>query len=99
MRLNPEQVAAIRASVHGVFGPGAQVWLFGSRVDDTRRGGDIDLLIRLATAHPTAPLLAKIRLLGLLEQCLGERKIDIVIETDQDTRPIVQVAHATGVRL
>jgi hypothetical protein len=35
----------------------------------------------------------------LLEQQLGERKIDIVVEHPQDLRPIVEVAHTTGIRL
>ncbi len=40
MRLTQEQIAATRISVNEVFGLGAQVWLFGSRVDDRRCGGD-----------------------------------------------------------
>jgi hypothetical protein len=38
-------------------------------------------------------------MLNLLEQQLGERKIDIVVEQPQDLRPIVEVAHTTGIRL
>jgi hypothetical protein len=34
-----------------------------------------------------------------LERALGERKIDVVVEAPMDDRPIVAVAHATGVRL
>ena len=45
MRLNDQQRAAIRATVAETFGTDARVWLFGSRVDDAKRGGDIDLLI------------------------------------------------------
>ena len=73
--------------------------MFGSRVDDANRGGDIDLLVH--PAHPIADqtLARKIRFLGLLERHLGERKIDVVIEASDDLRPIVRVAHATGVRL
>lgn len=99
MRLNQDQIAAIRASALEVFGAEARVWLFGSRVDDNRRGGDIDLLIRPAPACTSSLLARKIRLLGKLERQLGERRIDVIIETDNDPRPIVQVAHETGVRL
>ena len=45
LRLTKHQRATIKALVIEVFGSGALVWLFGSRVDDCRRGGDIDLLI------------------------------------------------------
>jgi predicted nucleotidyltransferase len=75
------------------------VWLFGSRVNDDKKGGDIDLLVRPDQAAP-APLFAnKIRMLTLLERMLGERKIDLVVEQRGDTRPIVTVAHTTGIQL
>lgn len=97
MRLTPEQAEIIRTAAKEIFGPSTQVFLFGSRVDDRKRGGDIDLLIE--PENPDQILLRKLRFLGVLERRLGERKIDVVIETPGDTRPIVQVAHATGVRL
>jgi hypothetical protein len=107
MRLTSQQIATIQHAALEAFGPGTQVLLFGSRVDDNKRGGDIDLLIQpVPAAFPkegketgTAALNQKIRFLSLLERHLGERKIDVVIEQPGDTRPIVKVAHATGVRL
>lgn len=99
MRLTQEQIAAIRISVNEVFGPGTQVWLFGSRVDNRRRGGDIDLLVRPAAAHIKPSLASKVRFLNKLEGRIGERKVDVVIEADNDSRPIVRVAHETGVLL
>lgn len=45
MRLTPKQAALILRVVADQTGPGAHVALFGSRVDDSRRGGDVDLLI------------------------------------------------------
>ena len=45
MRLSPEQIAQIRQSAAEGFGPEARVWLFGSRVDDSKRGGAVDLLV------------------------------------------------------
>ena len=97
MRLPPEQTEAIRQAAHQAFGVGTDVWLFGSRVDDNKRGGDIDLLLR--PQQPDQAMTRKLKLLRLLEQQLGERKIDILIETPDDPRPIVRVAHETGVRL
>ncbi|PKY10191.1 DNA polymerase beta [Acidithiobacillus marinus] len=99
MRLSPEQVAIIRQAAQESFGPEARIWLFGSRVDDSKRGGDIDLLIQVDKLSAENGLMAKIRFLGKLEKTLGERKIDVVIENPGDTRPIVRVAHHTGVRL
>lgn len=99
MQLSENQVEAIRRTVAETFGTDAQVWLFGSRVDDSKCGGDIDLLIRPDPAISDNLLLRKIRLLVQLELALGELKVDIVIEQSNDTRPIVQVAHQTGIRL
>lgn len=45
MRLTLEQTTLILRAIADQTGPGARVALFGSRVDDSRRGGDIDLLI------------------------------------------------------
>jgi uncharacterized protein len=102
MRLTTEQAQAIRDSVTEVFGAAAQVWLFGSRVDDRRRGGDIDLLVRPPADRAADPETAwrdKLRLLGQLERRLGERKIDVVLEAPDDPRPIVRIAHQTGIPL
>ena len=99
MRLTREQIDSIRRAVQDVFGPGAEVLLFGSRVDDSKRGGDIDLLVRPDDGFTDEPLRRKIRLLGQLEQALGERKIDIVIEPPENPRPIECVARETEVKL
>jgi predicted nucleotidyltransferase len=98
MRLTPAQITAIRNTTAEVFGEQANVWLFGSRVDDSKRG-DIDLLIRSNQAYASPALTRKIAFLGKLERLLGERKIDVIIEEPDDPRPIVRVAHETGVRL
>ncbi len=55
MRLSPHELHVVRQTLFGVD-PKARVWLFGSRADDSRRGGDIDLyfeashLVSLKTA-------------------------------------------------
>ena len=98
MRLTQQQQAAIRSASAEVFGQDVRVWLFGSRVDDGKKGGDIDLLISPGPAARDQPFAREIRLLAKLERALGERKIDVVIESQDDTRPIVEIARATGVR-
>ena len=97
MRLTPNQAETIRNAAQEVFGPNTRVMLFGSRVDDRKRGGDIDLLIQPEAADNA--LARKIRFLGILERELGERKIDVVIEYPEDSRAIVRVAHEMGVAL
>jgi predicted nucleotidyltransferase len=52
MRLSDEQTRAIVRCVRQQFGTEAQVMLFGSRLNDSSRGGDVDLLVETA-ARPT----------------------------------------------
>ncbi len=99
MRLTQDQQTAIRSASAEIFGEEAEVWLFGSRVDDSKRGGDIDLLIRPDHFLASPALPRKICFLSKLERLLGERKIDVIIEEPGDSRPIVRIAHETGVRL
>ena len=102
MRLTEKQVEIIRDGVFKHFGEKSAVYLFGSRVDDTKKGGDIDLLIE-ADYSPKEMFKKKIDLLTELHFKLGERKIDIVTfnsSTAFTERPlIVEDALSTGIRL
>ena len=99
MRLTPSQEQITKRTVDRVLGTENRVWLFGSRVDDTLRGGDIDLLIETEAVLPNR---AKIlcRLHGALIYALGERKLDILLK-DARTRdaPVFEIAKRTGVIL
>jgi predicted nucleotidyltransferase len=44
VRLDHTQRQALKIALHSMKG-GDEAFLFGSRVDDTKRGGDIDILI------------------------------------------------------
>ncbi|MBM3883149.1 MAG: nucleotidyltransferase domain-containing protein [Verrucomicrobia bacterium] len=44
MRLSPQYAEFFRTEVAAVR-PGAEVYLFGSRTDDERKGGDVDILV------------------------------------------------------
>ena len=103
MRLGDRERGIIRTVAAEVFGPEAKVMLFGSRVDDARRGGDIDLLILLdgSSENENLEALAKKRVhyLVTLEKALGERKIDLITAFPGDDRAIVGIAMATGVEL
>lgn len=99
MRLSSEQCNAIRDEAHRIFGDDAEVRLFGSRVDDRMRGGDIDLHIE-ATGTPGELLDRELRLRARLARRLGERRIDVVVHgRGQDLRSIDRHARDTGVRL
>ena len=74
MRLSVDQTRVILHCVHQQFGADAQVMLFGSRLDDTARGGDVDLLVE----SQTTPTLRQRALATMaLEQALN-LPVDIV---------------------
>ena len=56
MRLSTSHQQIILDTVRKIAGAEASVVLFGSRTDDARRGGDIDLLIE----SPTPPALLQL---------------------------------------
>ncbi len=95
MRLTPQEIDAIRAAARQVFGDQADVLLFGSRVDDRKRGGDIDLLVRAQSFAPGATD----RFLDVLEATWGEeRRVDVVLLPHHaQPGPLERLALATAV--
>jgi len=101
MRLTPQQQSAIRATATETFGEEANVWLFGSRVDDNKRGGDIDLLIETRQSDVAEIVRAELAFLTKLQMKLGEQKIDVLVNypTRHYTPPIFTIAKQTGIQL
>lgn len=101
MRLTDQQRAIIRSTVNEIFGAGAEVWLFGSRVDDSKRGGDIDLLIETPQVDAAVVTRAEIAFQTRLQRVLGDQKIDVLLAypSRKNYPPIYQVAKRTGVLL
>jgi len=95
MRLSPAQIEMIRKVAHQNFGSDASIWLFGSRVDDFRRGGDVDLYVE-ATRHDT--LLSALRCKIALEDSL-DLAVDLVVKEPGQEKPIYNLAKARGVQL
>ncbi len=77
MRLNEKQIQAIKTSVARHFPEDSRVFLFGSRVDDTPKGGDIDLLVESSLAG-IALQEARLKTMGSIQRSIGEQKIDII---------------------
>ena len=93
MRLTAEEQKQIKQQVSNVFGKGSKVFLFGSRVDDAKKGGDIDLFIE--AEHLINEAEQKITLITQLQLALGDQKIDIVLAKDAN-RLIEQEARNKG---
>ena len=99
MRLNPEQASVIRQTVVEIFGPEVQVLLFGSRVDDSKKGGDVDLLVESAQAIGEPAWLAA-QLAARLERNMEGRKVDVLLLAPNLRRlPIHDIAQKEGIPL
>lgn len=77
------------------------MWLFGSRVDDSKWGRDIDLLIEIDQVDVDAIVRAEIALLTKLQLKLGEQKIDVLLDypSRKIRPPIFAIAKQTGILL
>ena len=84
MRLASHEIKSIKETILQMDAD-AQIRLFGSRLDDNKRGGDIDLLI----VSSSLGFQDKLKIRYLLKEKLGERKIDIII-TEKPTTAFVK---------
>lgn len=101
MRLTQQEIQIIKSTVNEVMGEQAKVWLFGSRVDDNKRGGDIDLLVQADLFDPMDRVRKKSRLWAKLQYRLGDQRIDIILTAakPEEQQPIEQIAKQTGLLL
>lgn len=95
MRLTKEEIKLIKQAFFEIFGDG-KIYLLGSRVDDTKRGGDIDLYVNPKNRDELRK--KKIKFLVKLDEYIGEQKIDVVVAKDEN-RLIEKEALKTGVEL
>ena len=95
MRLNQDYINTIKKYFDKYFISG-KVYLFGSRVDDRKKGGDIDLYFVLSNFDNLFE--KKLKFLSRVKRELGEQKIDIVFNTDK-SRLIEQEAKRWGIEL
>jgi predicted nucleotidyltransferase len=101
MRLTDFQRQTICESAKNNFVKDTQVWLFGSRVNDQAKGGDIDLYIEPQTQKSSDLISAKLQFLRELHKKIGYQKIDVVLRRVDSTvdLPVYRIAKQTGVLL
>ena len=96
MRLSTPQIEAIVSTARAVAGADAQVRLFGSRLRDDVRGGDIDLLVE-CPQPVDRPVWLAAQLTAKLQRALGERRIDVlVVGPGMALEPVHLAARAEG---
>jgi predicted nucleotidyltransferase len=81
MRISEEEITLIKKLARQIFGNGTKVFLFGSRVDDRKKGGDIDLFIT-GEQKSNYTVAHKIDFLVELKSLIGDQKIDVILDTE-----------------
>ena len=79
---------------HARYPAGVQLYIH-SRLNDEKRGGDIDLLVR--STGEKKGVLARIRMTARLKLHLGDQKIDVI--GDHEDSLVVQEALKNGIQL
>ncbi len=94
VRLSEEEIEIIKNTIKK-YDPDAEVIIFGSRADLSKRGGDIDILV--VSKKIDNRTRRKIRVDLLLE--LGDRKIDLIITDNPEKTEFTKVAYKYGVKI
>lgn len=94
MRLSNEEVAALKERLYTISSE-AKLYLFGSRTDDSKKGGDIDLLIVSNKLTKKDLRLIKI---DFFEK-FGEQKLDIILDNGEFKSPFNKLIFQKAVLL
>ena len=101
MRLSELEIDAIKAAINKYFEQEARVYLFGSRVDEDKSGGDIDLYVETELTGQEL-IKAKLQAMSEIQLRIGDRKIDIVTASSQQSTHVplvIQEARKFGIAL
>ena len=102
MRLTAQEHTAIAQAASAAWQPGTRVSLFGSRVDDDARGGDIDLLVEAGEPLQADDLVRRRgAFVTSLYRLMGERRIDVVVASRGVSAPgfIIEAARRHAIEL
>ena len=96
MRLTDDQIQIIRQLALHVAGSQSRVRVFGSRLDDTAHGGDIDLMLEL-TEPVDNPALMAAQMAAQVSRAMYGRKVDVLLSAPNLMRlPIHDIAFKEG---
>ena len=94
MRLSKDEVKILKNTLN-TLNSDAKLYLFGSRLYDNKKGGDIDLLIVSKTF--TKKLLRKLRVEFF--KYFGEQKLDIIVDDGSFSNPFHKIAYQKAIQL
>lgn len=96
MRLTDHQIQTIRQLARQVGGNQSRVRVFGSRLDDTANGGDLDLMLELPEPVDNPALMAA-QLAARVSRLMFGRKVDVLLSAPNLMRlPIHDSAFKEG---
>lgn len=101
VRLSDNDLKALEFCFRKHFLQADRLWLFGSRADLAKKGGDIDLYIETYAKSIDEAMKIKLGFLIEFEELIGEQKIDVVLNMINFPHPlpIHEVALTEGVRI
>jgi predicted nucleotidyltransferase len=95
MRLSSKELSIIESAIRN-RDPQASIYLFGSRVNDDAKGGDIDLLV-ISNLIGFRDEIAIRR--EILDE-IGWQKLDLIVRPEKHSQtPIVRIAIESGIPL
>ncbi|WP_029521359.1 nucleotidyltransferase domain-containing protein [Persephonella sp. IF05-L8] len=77
VRLSQNEIKIIKNLAKEIFGENSKVYIFGSRADLSKKGGDIDIFIetdKKTSLQEELKFLAQIEIKGI------ERKVDLIVK-------------------
>lgn len=102
MRLNTVELSGIIQAITPFVAPHrAELRLYGSRTDDTKKGGDIDLMLVVSSTAVVPLKENKDRIVSAIKKQIGDRKIDLLIcdEIILSTDPFLAIVYPDSLLL
>ena len=101
VRISSQEQIIIKSVFAKYFAKSDHLWVFGSRADLERRGGDLDFYIETTETDILVSEEKKTKFINELLEKIGDQKIDVVLHriADPYSLPIYAIAKNTGVKL
>lgn len=94
MRLKQEEIKTLKSKLYELS-KDAKLYLFGSRVDDSKKGGDIDLLVVSDKLNKKDLRTLRIEFF----KNFGEQKLDIILDDGKFSNPFTKLIFNKAVEL
>jgi predicted nucleotidyltransferase len=100
VRITLEQHQKARATIEKMFGKNTKTWLFGSRVHDNKKGGDVDIYAEAEKIPGHGEVLSEIETGVALEAIFDDGTVDLLVSyPGEQLKAIHRIAKKTGVML